>query len=37
MNYSLDSMVNRSIDSLTQLVAGRSSEEIAREFGAQLA
>jgi glycosyltransferase involved in cell wall biosynthesis len=37
MNYSLDSMVHRSIDSLSQLVAGRSGEEIAREFGAQLA
>ena len=36
-NYSLDGMVNRSIDCLTQLVAGRSGEEIAREFGAQLA
>jgi hypothetical protein len=30
-------MVNRSIDSLAQLVAGRSAEEIARELAAQLA
>jgi len=37
VNYSLEAMVNRSIDSLTQLVAGRSGEEIARELAAQLA
>jgi glycosyltransferase involved in cell wall biosynthesis len=37
VKYSLDSMVNRSINSLTQLVAGRSGEEIARELAAQLA
>jgi glycosyltransferase involved in cell wall biosynthesis len=36
-NYSLDAMVNRSIDSLSQLVGGRSGEEIARELDAQLA
>jgi hypothetical protein len=33
-NFSLDTMVNRSIDCLTQLVAGRPGEEIARQFGA---
>jgi hypothetical protein len=32
-NYSLEMMVNRSIDGLTQLVAGRSGEEIARALG----
>jgi glycosyltransferase involved in cell wall biosynthesis len=32
-NYSLETMVNRSIDSLTQLVAGRSGDEIARGLG----
>ena len=36
-NYDLDAMVNRSIDSLSQLVGGRSGEEIARELNAQLA
>jgi glycosyltransferase involved in cell wall biosynthesis len=36
--YSLDAMVNRSIDSLSQLVGGRPGEEIARELdAAQLA
>jgi glycosyltransferase involved in cell wall biosynthesis len=33
-NYSLEAMVDRSADSLTQLVAGRPGEEIARQFGA---
>ena len=32
-SYSLEMMVSRSIDGLTQLVAGRSGEEIARELG----
>ena len=36
-NYSLERMVNRSVDSLTQLLAGRSGEQIARELDAQLA
>jgi len=36
-NYSLERMVNRSVDSLTQLLAGRSGEEIARELDTQLA
>jgi glycosyltransferase involved in cell wall biosynthesis len=33
-NFSLDTMVNRSIDCLTQLVTGRPGEEIAPQFGA---
>src|SRR5262249_12264913 len=37
VNYSLERMVPRSIDSLTQLLAGRSGEEIARALDAQLA
>jgi glycosyltransferase involved in cell wall biosynthesis len=32
-NYSLDAMVDRSIECLTQLVGGRSGEEIAHELG----